>query len=112
MELFGLFKRKSAPANPDDLHGKWHLVRTEGNFDTGDGVTMEFRDDGTVDYCIKAGEKLQIMKLVFHVEGAEIVTDQPSTPSEQRTRFAIDSEGLLLLDYGGSRAWFTKTKPS
>src|SRR5688572_1706859 len=77
------------------LVGKWMLVRTESKDDTGQGVSLEFALDGRLTYSIDQGETVQKMNLVYRVEHEEIVTDQPSTPREHRTRFRFDPEGLL-----------------
>lgn len=108
MALFNLFKSKSKINTPDRLYGKWNLTRAEGDLDLGKGVTMELRRNGSLDYCIDAGNKMQIMKLTFRVEGNMIFTDQPSAPSEQKTAFSFNEEGHLVLDYGASKAWVEK----
>ncbi len=108
MALFDLFKSKSTINATEILYGRWRLIRVEGDLDIGKGVTMEFRRNGTLDYCIDVGNKVQIMKLVFKVEDNMIITDQPSAPSEQKTAFVIDEKGHLLLDYGVSKTWFVK----
>jgi len=106
MALFDLFK--SEIKTPEKLYGKWKLIRAEGDLDLGKGVTMEFMRNGALDYCIDAGNKIQIMKLNFRVEGNMIITEQPSAPSKQKTAFKFDEEGLLVLDYGTSKTWFAK----
>ncbi|MHB8844190.1 MAG: hypothetical protein ACYC7L_05515 [Nitrospirota bacterium] len=108
MALFNFFKSKSTISASEKLYGRWRLIRAEGDLDIGEGVTMEFRRNGTLDYCIDVGSKVQIMKLIFRVEGNMIITDQPSTPSEQNTTFSFDEKEHLLLDYGSSKAWFEK----
>lgn len=108
MALFDLFKSKSKIHTPENLYGKWILIRAEGDLDLGKGVTMEFMRNGAIDYCIDVGNKMQIMKLTFRVEGNMIITDQPSAPSEQKTAFTFDEKEHLVLDYGASKTWFAK----
>ena len=93
------------------LVGKWMLVRTESKDDTGQGVSLEFSLDGRLTYAIDQGETVQKMNLVYRVEHGEIVTDQPSTPREHRTRFRFDPEGLLVLEDEGSRSWYEYAGP-
>jgi len=86
------------------------MLRADGDFETEEGVTMSFRPDGSLDYCIDARDKRQIMNLVYRVEGSVIVSDQPSLPDEQRTRYEIDSEDHLVLYYDGGTMWLQRTK--
>lgn len=48
------------------------------------------------------------MNLTYEVQGAEIVSNQPSAPVENRTRYGIDDQGQLLLEFEGSRAWYRR----
>jgi hypothetical protein len=89
------------------LAGQWRLIRAEAPL--GDDVTMEFSPDGSLTYTIREGEKRQIMLLRYRIEGDMIVTDQPSRPREERTRYRLESDGTLILDIGGKKSWFRKT---
>ncbi len=108
MALFDMFKSRSTVVEPDRLYGRWKLSKVEGDLDIDKNATVEFKRNGSLDYCIAAGDKVQIVKLVFRIEGNVLITDQPSAPSEQRTAFAFDEKGHLVLDYGTSRTWFVK----
>ncbi len=108
MGLFSIFKRRQ---RGDDarLHGRWLLVRSEDpTMDVGEGVEMEFAADGKLTYTIKQNDRRQIMHLTYNVQGAEIVSNQPSAPAENRTRYGIDDQGELLLEFEGSRAWYRR----
>ena len=37
-----------------------------------------------------------------------IVTNQPSSPHEERTRFYFEPDGTLVLEWGGQRHWFRR----
>ena len=74
----------------------------------GHGVTMTFTEDGKLVYVIHQKDSKQIMNLVFRVEGNHLVTNQSSHPQEETTTFSFDSEGNLILDYDGSKSWFTR----
>jgi hypothetical protein len=69
---------------------------------------IDFRADGTLYYSIDAGDRWQVMKLVWRVEGDMIVTDQPSAPREERTPFSFDHEGRLVAAFHGQGCWFRK----
>lgn len=89
------------------LIGTWVLVPAAPNMDVGSGVEMEFRADGTLDYVILGAGKKQIMKLRYRVDGNHIVTNQPSAPREERSRFWF-VEDDLVLEYGGDQSRYKR----
>lgn len=64
-------------------------------------VLLEFRDDGSLRYTIRSGEKSQIILLHYEIDGETLVTDQPSAPRVERTAFSFSDDGALVLFYGG-----------
>lgn len=91
------------------LIGKWRLIDTQGHVDVGDeGVTMEFFADGNCDYTIHSADKDQIMKLTYRIEGDCIVSNQPSHPKEETTRFSFDDEERLILEFEEATSRFEK----
>jgi hypothetical protein len=107
MGLFDWFRRAPRSRSDADLLGCWHLVRSEPASEF-QGVEMEFRPDGELQYCIDVGDRWQIARLTYRVDGDVIVTDQPSAPRKERTRFALLDDGSLLLDLHGSRSWYRR----
>jgi hypothetical protein len=71
---------------------------------------MEFGSDGSLQYSIKLPDRTQIMNLTYAVSGDVIISNQPSAPGEERTRFTLEADGRLELDHGGTRSWFEKVK--
>ena len=102
-------KSNSANARDERLLGKWQLVKSEGDMDVGEGVTMTFIDDGQPVYVIHQKDTDQIMNLVFRVVGNYLVTYQVSHPQEDATTFSFDADGNLVLDYGGSTASYVRS---
>jgi hypothetical protein len=96
MGLVDFFRRRAIRAAHQELMGVWTLVRAAPGIDAGDGCQVELAPDGNMTYIIREGDRLQIMKLVFRVEGDELVTNQPSTPREERTQFRIEGNELVL----------------
>jgi len=74
----------------------------------GEPAEADFRADGRLHYSVLSGDRWQIMKMVYRVEGDVIVTDQPSSPREERTRFALQPDGTLILELGGERTRFRR----
>ena len=89
-----------------DLLGCWQLVRSEE--DPFEPAEADFRSDGRLHYAVLSGERWQIMKLLYTTEGNVLVTDQPSSPGAERTRFTFEEDGTLVLEFGGRRSWFRR----
>ena len=71
-------------------------------------VSMTFTEDGQLIYDIDAGDKLQRMNLVYRVSGDTIISDQPSHPQEQRTKFKIENN-KLTLELDGEKTMFIRS---
>jgi hypothetical protein len=56
-------------------------------------VSLDFAQSGALTYTIHCEEKRQIILLTYRVEGDVLITDQPSDPKEQRTKFEITPFG-------------------
>jgi hypothetical protein len=74
MGFLDFLKRNNANARDERLFGKWQLVKSEGDMNVGEGVTMTFTDDGQLVYVIHQKDTDQIMNLVFRVVGNYLVT--------------------------------------
>ena len=46
MGLLSFLKRDNSPALENRFLGRWSLLKAEGDFDEGEGVTMTFTADG------------------------------------------------------------------
>jgi hypothetical protein len=69
---------------------------------------MTFTHDGTLIYDIHENNKLQRMNLVYRIDGDTIISDQPSHPQEQRTRYRLESDNKLILEFEGQRTVYIK----
>ena len=90
------------------LIGCWHLETADPALEMTEPAEIEFKPDGQMVYSIDAGTRWQIMRMTFRVDGSELVTNQPSTPKEERTAFLLDGANRLVLDYGGAKASFLR----
>jgi hypothetical protein len=85
-----------------NLAGAWIIDDTDQRVlaDLGN-VEFEFKEDGGLTYTIHAEGKDQIIELRYQIDGATIVTDQPSAPRVERTAFSLSEDGALTLVFGG-----------
>jgi hypothetical protein len=93
----------------DDLVGRWESDPTDhvGIREMG-LASVEFRPDATLHYTIHDGDRDQTSVLTYRVENGWLVTDQPSLPRVERTRFEILPDGRLVLDYGSFRSRYVR----
>ena len=94
-ELIGKWK-----SDPDDASTQATLGR----------VTMTFHEDGRLTYVVHSPEKDEVMRLVYKAIRDELVTDQPSSPAEHRTKFRFDEKGRLVLDDEGECSRYIRVK--
>ena len=85
-------------SDPEDQEG----VREFGR------ATLEFEEDGQLTYTVHATGKDQKMFLTFRVESGVLVTNQPSSPREERTAYSISPKGQLTLWFGGHRSIYVR----
>ena len=91
------------------LIGKWVSDPNDAPTQASYGhVSQTFHPDGRLIYVIHSSEKDEVMRLTYVIEGNELVTNQPSSPAEYRTRFAFDEQGRLVLDDGAERTRFIR----
>jgi 6-phosphogluconolactonase (cycloisomerase 2 family) len=95
-------------ADHQSLVGCWRLTKADRELEMNDPVEMEFKANGELLYCIESGDKWQVMRLTYRIDGDSLVTNQPSHPSEERTSFSLDPNGSLVLDYGSAQAHFER----
>ena len=84
MGLLDRLGRESSTSGAADLVGVWHLVRSD-ILPPGE-AELDIGDDGRLLYSIRDGDKWQIMRLTYRIEGDTIVSNQPSAPREERFR--------------------------
>ena len=89
-----LFRRKRTYA--PDLVGTWRST------DSSD--VMEFFPSGELHFRSATGyDTTGIVMLTYQIDGDLIVTDQPSQPAEERTRFLLQGETLSLTAPDGTQ---------
>lgn len=95
----------------NNLIGSWNSDKTDEITQKALGkVTMIFTEDGKLIYDIFEGGKQQRMNMVYKIQGDTIISDQPSHPQEQRTRYTIENGDKLILDFEGEKTIFKRSK--
>ena len=95
MGFFRWPRREQPPGDPAALLGVWHLVT--GAVDEHD-TDLEILPGGQMVYAIREAGQWQVMKLTYRLEGNVIVSNQPSAPREERTRYSFLPDGSLVLE--------------
>jgi len=85
-----------------NLLGRWVVDESDAQAgaDFGD-VILEFNEDGQLIYIVRGESRDQVMDLRYKIDGDTLVTDQPSAPKTERTKFSISQDGVLTLEFGG-----------
>ena len=73
-----------------DPNDRWSL-REYGD------VSLRFEKAGTLVYTVHLPNKEQVIRLAYRVSGNTLVTDQPSSPREERTEFFFTPDGRFAV---------------
>jgi len=93
------------------LHGVWRTdLRDTAAVDRFGLVRLEFKADGELLYAVEGNNGEQIACLTYRVDGDHLITDQPSAPAEQRTKYCLLSDGRLRLEYGQFPAHYVRKR--
>ena len=88
-----------------DLIGRWREVGPEN-----EASTMVFTEDGELIYSIHSGDRTEIINLVYEVSGDQLITDQPSSPRKEISKFYFEPNGILVIDYQGEKTRFMRER--
>ncbi|MFC1587488.1 hypothetical protein ACFL54_04175 [Planctomycetota bacterium] len=89
--------------------GKWKTdSRDKITFENFGSVTLEFLDDDRLIYTIHGNETDNKICLTYRIEGDNLITNQPSKPREETTKFRFVSEIELSLFFEGIESKYVK----
>jgi len=92
-----------------NLIGTWNTDEDdEKTMQTIGKVTITFTHDGKLVYDIIEDGKIQRINMIYKVEGDFIISDQPSNPQEQKTKFKLENNKLLLV-FNGEKTMFKRS---
>jgi len=74
-------------------------------------ASLDFRSNGELVYSVDLGDKVQQSLLTYKVVGDKLITNQPSYPREEITRYELSNK-KLVLHYRNVRATFLRTEVS
>jgi hypothetical protein len=95
--------------NLEKLIGMWVTDNTDTEaFKEYGKTTLEFGSDGQLTYTIHTPEKEQKIFCIFKVVGSYILSNQPSHPQEEKTRFHFRNDGRLVLDFEGLQTVYVR----
>jgi hypothetical protein len=83
------------------LVGRWTLVDADQALELEPDAVADFRPDGELRYSVRDGPRTSVMRLSYRVEGPFLITDQASSPREERTEYWFDGDQLVLKYDGG-----------
>lgn len=69
-------------------------------------ILMEFTENGKLIY--KIFENVQIINMVYHLIDDVILSDQPSSPQVQKTKYKFQDNNILLLEFDGEITAFKR----
>lgn len=85
----------------EKLIGSWVIIPEKNNIDLHEIIRLDFKKDGQLIYSIISKEKKQVILLSYRIENDILITDQPTQPQEERTKFLFISDNRLMLEYEG-----------
>jgi hypothetical protein len=92
-----------------DLIGKWisdpYDAETQKNYGR---VSLEFTDDGHLNYTRHLDDRDQKIFLNYKLQGNTLVTDQPSSPSVEKTKISMSGD-QLVFEYDRKRSRFLRS---
>lgn len=69
---------------------------------------MTFTKDGSLFYDTYEDDKLQRINMTYRISDDTIISDQLSHRNEQRTRYKLENNDKLMLEFEGTTTVFTR----
>jgi|GEM_PF-2143560 len=91
------------------LVGAWKSDSTdEATRRTVGKVIMTFTKDGNLIYEIHDGDRLQRLNMIYRTSGDTLIINQRSSPREEKTKFRLESNKTLFLEFEETRTIFKR----
>lgn len=99
----------SRPSNETALIGTWRVDPADAaTLNAFGDAELEFDDHRNLRYVVKGRETDQIILMTYEVQGDEILSDQPSHRSPQRSKYVLGADGSLTIYFDGQAARFIR----
>lgn len=74
-------------------------------------VSLEFGTDGILTYTIYVTNRMEIIIMTYRLEGNQLITNQASSPREERSEFSFTADGRLVIRHSdqGSTAFYVRS---
>lgn len=93
----------------EQLIGKWKIDPADKKaYDLYGNVNMEFCPNGKLIYTTYDGGNAQSIILTYRISGDLLITDQPSHPREDSSKFELLPDGRLKLFNEGISSTYIK----
>jgi len=73
-------------------------------------VTMTFTEEGNLTYDVQENDKVQKIFLTYELSGDTLISNQPSHPQKQFTKYVIVDSSKLILIFDGVETKFNRQK--
>ncbi len=89
--------------------GKWNIDAADTNsIKVFGNISMEFKANGELVYTIHLENTVQSILMIYEIHGDILITDQPSNPRKEQTKFLITKNDKLELFFEGLKSTFFK----
>jgi hypothetical protein len=93
---------------PANLLGRWIPDAAAGATSEGPFAELEFRKDGKLRYALKGEGIDEALVMDFRTDGHTIVTRPPGAVVDAKTKYEVEQDGSLVLEYGGQKGRYVK----
>lgn len=90
--------------------GNWALDPSDAKAKQAFGdIGLTFNKDGTATYLINTDDnKQQAILLTYKIEGDKLITDQPTHPKKETSKFLFNKDGTLTIFFENQEARFIR----
>ncbi len=89
-------------SNKKLLIGSW--ITDPKDMKVGDEKTrLDFYEDNRLNYSLISKDDTKLILLNYRIENNILITDQPTKPKIEKTKFTITADNKLILEFGGAQ---------
>jgi hypothetical protein len=92
------------------LLGTWSILRAESPIEIQPGTEMQFAENGHLEYAVPTGEGMIRVSLRWALNGSMLRTTFDDGSNEVEVNASLGDGDVLVLDFGGPRAWYVRVQ--